>query len=167
MLSACSSVKEDLGLGRSPPDEFAVVDRPPLAMPPDYGLRPPEPGAPRPQEVDSAMRANDTLFGAEDKKQEPAGHMSAAEKALLEQAGANKASSDIRVVINNEEAGSVDAEPHLIQQLLSWKRGDQPGAVVNAEAEAERIKEAKEKGEPLNHSATPIIEKEKSGWLGL
>ena len=97
MLSACSSVKEDLGLGRSPPDEFAVVDRPPLAMPPDYGLRPPEPGAPRPQEVDSAMRANDTLFGAEDKKQEPAGHMSAAEKALLEQAGANKASSDIRV----------------------------------------------------------------------
>ena len=40
-LAACSSIREDLGLGRSPPDEFAVIDRPPLSMPPDFGLRPP------------------------------------------------------------------------------------------------------------------------------
>ena len=51
-LSACGSVREDLGLGRSPPDEFAVIDRPPLSMPPDFSLRPPTPGAPRPQETD-------------------------------------------------------------------------------------------------------------------
>ena len=44
-LSGCSDAKEQLGLTRSAPDEFAVVKRAPLAMPPDYTLRPPRPGA--------------------------------------------------------------------------------------------------------------------------
>jgi hypothetical protein len=167
MLSACGSVREDLGLGRSPPDEFAVVDRPPLAMPPDFGLRPPVPGAPRPQEIDPKIRASDTLFGGNETASESTGHLSSVEKTLLEQSGADKASPDIRTVINNEQAASVDASPHLVDQLLSWKHGDQPGTVVDAAAEAERIKEAKEKGETLNQTATPVIEKEKSGWLGL
>src|ERR1700743_853263 len=63
-LAACSDIKEDLGMGRSPPDEFAVVDRPPLSMPPDFGLRPPQPRAPRPQDVDMTQRASDVLFNS-------------------------------------------------------------------------------------------------------
>ena len=49
-LSACDSAKKQLGIERQAPDEFAVVKRAPLAMPPDYTLRPPTPGAQRPQE---------------------------------------------------------------------------------------------------------------------
>ena len=34
-LSACAGAKEELGLTRSAPDEFAVVKRAPLEMPPE------------------------------------------------------------------------------------------------------------------------------------
>lgn len=166
-LAACGSVREDLGLGRSPPDEFAVIDRPPLAMPPDFGLRPPVPGAPRPQEIDPSINASGALFGSGDKPAAANGNVSAAEQALMQQTGADKASPNIRATINNESAESVDADPHLMDKLLWWKNDAKPGAVVDADAEAERIREAKDKGEPLNKSATPIIEREKSSWLGL
>ena len=165
-LAGCGSMREDLGLGRSTPDEFAVIDRPPLAIPPDFGLRPPVPGAPRPQEVDQSLHASDTLFGSSDKP--AANHtLSAAERALVAQSGADKAPPDIRNTINSESTAKVDVEPHLVNELLWWKKDAPQGTVVNADAEAERIKQAKDKGEPINSGATPVIEKEKSGWLGL
>lgn len=167
LLTACGSVREDLGLGRSPPDEFAVIDRPPLSIPPDFGLRPPVPGAPRPQDVDASVHANSALFGNSDTTKNNARPMSPAEKALLEQTGGDKASDDIRATINSESSEVVEADPHLLDKLLWWKKDAAAGTTVDATAESERIKEAKDKGEPLNKSATPVIEKDKSGWLGL
>jgi len=41
---ACSSLKDNLGLEKKAPDEFAVVRNAPLSLPPDYNLRPPKPG---------------------------------------------------------------------------------------------------------------------------
>jgi hypothetical protein len=39
-LSACGkNLQEDLGLVKKAPDEFAVVTRAPLSVPPDYTLR--------------------------------------------------------------------------------------------------------------------------------
>src|SRR6202012_3226120 len=92
---------------------------------------------------------------------------SGAEKALLEQSGADKAPSDIRDTINRESSEKVGVSDHLVNDLLWWKKDEPQGTTVNAPAEAERIKEAKDKGEPLNQSATPVIEEQKSGWLGL
>ena len=48
VLSGCSGARQTFGLDRKPPDEFSVVTRAPLAVPPEYQLRPPQPGAPRP-----------------------------------------------------------------------------------------------------------------------
>lgn len=65
-LTACGSdTKQMLGLERSPPDEFAVVSRAPLSVPPEFSLRPPEPGAPRPQEGRASDQARRALTGAE------------------------------------------------------------------------------------------------------
>jgi hypothetical protein len=50
---------------------------------------------------------------------------------------------------------------------LWWRKSETQGTTVDAPAEAERIKQAKEKDEPLNKGATPIIERKKSGWLGM
>ena len=50
VLSACQDAKRALGYEKMPPDEFQVVQRAPLSMPPDFSLRPPQPGATRPQE---------------------------------------------------------------------------------------------------------------------
>ncbi len=46
--AGCSGAKEALGLVQDPPDEFRVVSRAPLAIPPDFTLRPPRPGEARP-----------------------------------------------------------------------------------------------------------------------
>jgi len=173
LLVACGDVRESLGLGRNPPDEFAVIDRPPLSMPPDFGLRPPRPGAPRPQEVDLTQRANDTLFSADNVEASTTGGPSSAaepsdiEQTLLSQTGSEKADPDIRNIVNRESTQKVEASPHLVQELLWWKKDKDSSTVVDAEAEAARIKTAQEKGEPLNQGPTPIIEHDKSGWLGL
>ncbi len=40
-LAACSSAtKEKLGIAKKAPDEFMVVPRAPLSLPPEYNLRP-------------------------------------------------------------------------------------------------------------------------------
>jgi len=165
LLSACGEIRQDLGLGRSPPDEFAVVERPPLSMPPDYGLHPPRPGAPRPQAVDTAAQAKDVLFSGETSA--PRADMSDSEKALLATSGAAKADPAIRNTIDRESSQKVDASPHLVERLMNVGNDKKPAVTVDPEAEAARIKKAKEDKTPLTQGATPIIEKQTSGWLGM
>jgi len=57
VLSGCTGFRQALGMDRVGPDEFAVESRAPLTIPPEFDLRPPQPGAPRPQEITSADKA--------------------------------------------------------------------------------------------------------------
>src|SRR3982751_1819152 len=66
-VAGCSSTKEMLGLTKHSPDEFQVVSRAPLSMPPDYSLRPPTPGAPRPQEGTTREQAQSIVTGYADR----------------------------------------------------------------------------------------------------
>lgn len=63
-LGGCEGVRNSLGLGKNAPDEFQVVSRAPLSLPPDYNLRPPAPGTPRPQEGTARDQAEDVVFGS-------------------------------------------------------------------------------------------------------
>lgn len=64
LLSACGGgIGETLGLDRSGPDEYNIAPQAPLAIPPDFSLRPPEPGAPRPQAVSAETKAKAALLG--------------------------------------------------------------------------------------------------------
>lgn len=166
-LAGCSGVDaaNALGIGRNPPDEFAVVDRPPLSMPPDFALHPPQPGAARPQEVAMPDRAKETLFGA-DATVAKATDESDGEKALLQEAGASKAEPGIREIIDRETAQRVVGSKQLIDSILWWRKSDS-STTVDASAEAKRIQDAKDKNQSISTGATPIIEKDKSGWLGL
>jgi hypothetical protein len=85
---------------------------------------------------------------------------------LLSAAGAAQVAPDIRETVDRESAQKVSASPHLIQRLMGGE-GAKPGTVVDAEAEAKRLKQAQQNGEPVNAGATPVIEKQKSSWLGL
>lgn len=60
-LSGCTNVKRAIGLDPTMPDEFEVEARAPLTIPPDFDLRPPKPGAPRPQEVSADRLARQDL----------------------------------------------------------------------------------------------------------
>ena len=62
-LSSCSSTRNALGMSKVTPDEFRVVSKAPLVVPPDYALRPPAPGEPRPQELQPESAARNALQG--------------------------------------------------------------------------------------------------------
>ncbi len=57
LLPGCAGLRQAIGLDQVGPDEFAVESRAPLTIPPEFDLRPPQPGAPRPQEVTAAEKA--------------------------------------------------------------------------------------------------------------
>jgi len=67
LLAGCGEeMKKSFGLGKNAPDEFAVVRRAPLSLPPDFALRPPQPGAIRPQEGTATDQARSTVLGQAD-----------------------------------------------------------------------------------------------------
>jgi hypothetical protein len=77
MLAGCGGGMLD----RKRPDEFAVARQAPLVIPPDFSLRPPQPGAPRPQDAGGpAQQALEALFGGTAPR-------SASEQAAVEAAG--------------------------------------------------------------------------------
>jgi len=98
-IGACSNVKKNLGMERNQPDEFAVVERAPLTVPPNFNLLPPRPGAPAAQEVNSAADAKGLILGT----QTPEATNSAAENDLLSQAG-----SAARKPVAKSEGSSLD-----------------------------------------------------------
>ncbi|HEX3862279.1 MAG TPA: DUF3035 domain-containing protein [Stellaceae bacterium] len=61
VLPGCTGLRQAIGLDHTGPDEFAVESRAPLTIPPDFDLRPPQPGASRPQEVTAAERARKVI----------------------------------------------------------------------------------------------------------
>jgi hypothetical protein len=63
-LTGCDSFKKAIGMEKTSPDEFAVESRAPLTIPPDFDLRPPQPGAGRPQEVSPSDKAQTVLNNA-------------------------------------------------------------------------------------------------------
>ena len=46
-LAGCNSTSQALGLSKVTPDEFRIVTKAPLVVPPDYALRPPSPSEAR------------------------------------------------------------------------------------------------------------------------
>ena len=61
LIAACSDFKKTVGLEPTLPDEFAVESRAPLTIPPDFELRPPQPGASRPQEKSADQEAKQVI----------------------------------------------------------------------------------------------------------
>src|SRR5476651_1905228 len=99
-LSGCDSASKAFGLSKVTPDEFRVVSKAPLVLPPDYSLRPPAPGEPRPQELQPESAARQALLGAR-----AAEVRSQGEKLLASKAGGDKADPLIRYVVDDEFGG--------------------------------------------------------------
>jgi hypothetical protein len=158
-LSACSGAKETLGLTKTAPDEFEVVKQAPLSMPPDYNLRPPRPGAPRPQEQTTSAQAREVVFGVE--ARDDRGAPTDAESLLLQQAGGLNADPDIRAKVDAEtNAAAKDNRPVAKKLLGLVGAGDEapPATVVDAGAEAERLRQNQEQGKPVTEGETPSVE---------
>jgi len=161
------------------PDEFAVVSRAPLAIPPDYTLRPPQPGAAPSQEVAAQDRAKEAVFraGSQQASLPPAaGERSAGEGALLQKAGAPNADPAIRQHVSDDTALTPENQRGFVDKLLFWRKSGPPNSneVIDPNKEADRIKQAQAAGNPVAPDApgaasetatqqpTPTIERKKS-----
>lgn len=165
-VTACSSdQRRSMGLVKTPPDEYAVVARAPLELPPDFGLRPPKPGAARPTELTTAQQARVTIFGPETKQPEMLSGRTAGEAALLQKAGAPNADPNIRETINRESTQLAREETDFVDSLVFWRAPDPAGVAVDPAAEAKRLRENSALGQPQTTGDTPSIKRRKRGIL--
>lgn len=189
-LAACSegqSARNILGLGRKNPDEFRVVSRPPLSMPPDFTLRPPSQsddltGLPA---ADTAARA--AVIGRPETEVIGSARMmgdaesavgivksfdleSSADNSFLSLIGAEKADDTIREKLNEEaalEMGTPDGEEKEDDSTFGWlqPKKKESEVVVNAKAEKARLTKNKAEGKKLNEGDVPVIEPKAIGPL--
>jgi hypothetical protein len=148
-LMGCQSIRDAAGLGKEGPDEFAVVTKQPLIIPPEYNLRPPRDGAPPANQVQPVDTAQSVLFDTD-----PAtaakmvtGDYSQAEKLLLAQAGAVNTDHSIRQEVDSDGKAMEAANDTFTQKVLFWKDKKEPGNNVDAEAEDKRIQSKKAAGQ--------------------
>ncbi len=110
--------------GTSGPDEFRVVTKAPLSVPPEYSLRPPVAGTSTPSEADPTRAPVATAFGTT-----VGADASDVERALVAAAGANATNPMIRSVVDYEESGTVRKTRSDADQIMAY-RGE--GAVEDS-----------------------------------
>jgi hypothetical protein len=144
-LAGCGggTVAESLGMGKRAPDEFQVVRRAPLVLPPDYNLRPPEPGAPPSRQQDTAAQAEALLVGqaaATDRRAMASGTQSPGEQALIGQSRV-QAEPGIRQVIVAENQDLMNLDDNRFLFILNWqrKRMTPQEPVIDPVAESQRL----------------------------
>ncbi len=164
-LSACSSsLSETLGYGKEAPDEFAIVTKAPLVIPPDYSLRPPRPGAPSPRETAPSTLAQSALLGAGSVGQTTSSP-SAGELALLSNAGALNADPAVRDLIDDETRALKQKDERFLDEVLFWQKPSEPNRIVNATGEAQRLRENEALGRPVTEGDTPEFDDTEGGGL--
>ena len=110
-LTACGST----GLfDRDRPDEFAVSRQPPLVIPPDFTLVPPQPGQPRPQTDGLQQQTLEALFGGPQAR-------SVTESAVVSQAG--DADAGIRSSVGDPDTYTV-AKGSVTRDIIAAPEGD-------------------------------------------
>ncbi|MCK5556112.1 MAG: DUF3035 domain-containing protein [Alphaproteobacteria bacterium] len=163
-LSGCASVKSELGVGRNSPDEFMVIKRAPLTLPPEYTLRPPVAPNKSKSAEETAEKTRAALMG---KTKTSSAAKGAAEKALLDKIGVETANTDIRKMIDDDN-GYISIENRTVADKLIFWDDEQhspnniPASVVDPKAETKRLKKNQKEGKPVNTGIVPVIEKKKS-----
>jgi hypothetical protein len=165
-LVGCSGLGDTLsrnfGLTRDSPDEFSVTTQAPLAMPPDYSIRPPLPGAPRPQDVPDRQQAEQALIPQTALTPQTA-QMSPGLEALRA-AGGPPAPANIRAEIARDRSLNNPGES-FADQLMFWRPAPLPGIVVDPTKEAQRLRQNSALGQSPELGETPIIQPKPRGWL--
>jgi Protein of unknown function (DUF3035) len=180
MLAACArgTVQDALGIGKRSPDEFAVVSRAPLILPPDYGLRPPAPGESRPGVDTASERARATLTGGQQQRpaasgqevvaaafDEPGEAASSGERALIAQATTAPVDPEIRRKIAEENMQLAQVEAELFTRLVKWNQPQTLAVAVDPVAETERLRANRAAGKPPTEGDPPVITQRRQSVL--
>lgn len=188
-LVACSGndVKHTLGLNRSGPDEFKVVSRPPLSVPPQFNLRPPATAGETAAMTATDKQAKAQLLGkgevnldstAADTAVTPVDvqslskasklqKTSGAESQFLKNAGADQSDKNVREKLEEEKyAAQPQPEDSWWNNMFSSDKTGKKDPIVNARGESDRIKENQDEGKSITDGDTPEVKGRDTGLLG-
>lgn len=166
LLSGCggnSDLARNFGFVRDAPDEYTVTTQQPLSMPPDFALRPPRPGAPRPQTKSERMAAAEALDPQLALENNAPTGLSPGQQALVAQAGP-PAPANIAAQVDSQAAASQPSKG-FVDRLMFWRPAPQPGDVVNAQGEADRLRKDAAMGQSPVTGPTPIVKNKQKGLL--
>lgn len=119
----------NLGGAPTTPDEFRVVKKAPLVVPPDYSLRPPSSGQAQPIELDPSRTEVTTAFGTSVGQD-----ASLSERALIAAADANAVSSVVRTQVDFEEARIIRKSQSAMDRIMFWNKADEEAYPVEDSA---------------------------------
>ena len=147
ICSSCSDFKRTIGSEKSSPDEFEVVVRPPLSLPPQFSARPAG------KDTDTAAVAASNALG---KSKLILNQSEVKAESLDDLFAFDQIEDDIRVKVNEETAG-IRFERRLPFQIIF---GNLPnvGPVVDKMAEDARIRRNQLQERAINQGATPAID---------
>jgi|TARA_B100001093_G_scaffold463047_1_gene478779 hypothetical protein len=115
LISGCGSELSDvLGTNKLPPDEFTILTKPPLIVPPEYNLRPPAEGEIRPNVQQPNRQLQSILFG-----QNKTDDFSSSEISLMTGSDVAEAIPNIKEVLDSEMRDVEVVSPNLESQVLN------------------------------------------------
>lgn len=158
-VAACSDgAKDTFGLQKAAPDEFRVIAKSPLSIPPNFSLRPPLKNAGNVKD-NQEMSAKEALLGWSPPSADIA--TSPGEDALLANSAVQTANPNIRQILAQDNTPPEKEEKvGFLAKILPSNTEEEilePDAVVDASAEKERLDRNKKEGKPITEGETPTI----------
>jgi len=129
-IVSCSKVRESAGVNRKNIDEFGVIENPPLIIPPDFNLLPPDQLEEKNLENEESELAKEILFGLEDDAETNNLELSTMEN-ILNQSMAEGIDNSIREEIDEQFAS---------EKKSTSKSWDNEMEILDSIAESERLR---------------------------
>lgn len=151
LLAGCGGGESSfLNYTKNAPDEFAVVTKSALIIPPDFNLRPPSKTAKGPQQASVQAQTKAALLGKSfnANSANSGATLSSSERKLLALAHATNSADTIRETINMDIKKATEngakTEGNFISNMIFGKN-EPSDNIINPAAEAKRIKDADDK----------------------
>ena len=187
-LGACSSntVKDTLGLDRSAPDEFRVISRPPLSVPPQFTLRPPSNSDTSPSQASASQQAQSLMVNGKPadgsvaadtavapvssknlgKNKAAADKTSSAESQFLKNAGADKADPKVRDALVEDQFAKQAKQEECSWWDVTCITPEKKDPLVDAKKESDRIVKNENEGKSVDGKDAAVTKDRDTGVLG-
>ncbi|HAK98768.1 MAG TPA: hypothetical protein DCP14_05410 [Rhodobiaceae bacterium] len=121
-VSACGSGLSDaFSYKKNPPDEFAILKKQPLIIPPDYSLKPPNQAGSKIARASTRVEAEQILTGREVDISEIS---SDGEKEILDRVGSNPSQNNVRSKIQSDGNTVISKDKTITENLILNTTGE-------------------------------------------